>query len=168
MRENSQCKISGIKEIDGKHGSVRPDLMIVADNLELACGECGKEDCGGAGKKELMEKSLHMPKVMKDMFCRSLVKGKRAVSLARSLKVVAMNENSKFLSFVTLPNFTNLNTQTGTRLKVSVMDCPKGYVCRVRHLPEYEIPVQSSMITDGLFNVMKATLKAKVSFLTVI
>ena len=69
-----------------------------------------------------------------------------------------MNENSKFLLFVARFSFINIYTQTGTRLKVSVIDCPKSYVCRVRHFPEYEIPVQPSMITDGLFNIMKSAL----------
>lgn len=82
--------------------------MIVADNLELACGGCGKENYGGAGKKELIEISLHMLKV-------HLPKAS-VPCLLPNLKVVVMNKSSKLLSFITLLNVINFIIFKKTRV----------------------------------------------------
>ena len=85
--------------IDCQQPSVRPDLIIMKDDLDFAVGECGKDDFGGVGKKELVERGLHVPKILKDAFVRALQKAGDQVSLARSLKTVALNNNSKLIFY---------------------------------------------------------------------
>ena len=70
--------------------------MLINDGVELVVGECAKLDIGGISKKEIVEKQLHLPKVMKDVSNAALTKGKSNESLARVLKVVAVNEISTF------------------------------------------------------------------------
>ena len=94
---NSERSITGEKPVDGQQRSVRPDFLLVKDGVEIAVGECGKEDLGGIGKKELMERNLHVPKIMKDLLVRALSKGRHQVSLAQKLKIVAINQNGKYV-----------------------------------------------------------------------
>ncbi|KAI8139302.1 hypothetical protein BJV82DRAFT_672876 [Fennellomyces sp. T-0311] len=143
VRNNDNRKVSGQKPIDKQQQSIRPDFLLIRDGVEYACGECGKDDAGGIGKKEIVERGLHVPKVSKDIFNRALSRGKNSISLARKIKVVALNENS-------------------TRMEMSILDCPGGYVCRLRTTDEYEIPVSPNMITAGLFPILTLTLQAKV------
>ncbi|KAG2225877.1 hypothetical protein INT45_006573 [Circinella minor] len=142
VRVNAQRTISGAGPIESQHRSVRPDILIMKDGIEVAVGETAKLDVGGVTKKELVEKSLHLPKVMKDLYNVALAKGKNKESLARVLRIVAMN-------------------QINTRIQISILDCPKGYVSRLLRLEEDEIPLDSTLITSSLFGVIKSVLVAK-------
>ncbi|KAI9484611.1 hypothetical protein BDB00DRAFT_854261 [Zychaea mexicana] len=51
--------------------------------------------------------------------------------------------------------------ENSRRLRVSIMDSPAGYVTRLLHMNEYEIPVKAASIVTDLFNMMKTVLKAK-------
>lgn len=169
IRVNADSEMSGIKPINNQHCSVRPDMMVMKDGLEVVCGECGKEDCGGKSKKELVERNLHVPKIMKDMFRNSLSKGKDAESLARTSKIAALNENSKspasgLYNALSACELIFIDLFIGTRMRVSIMDSPHGYVTRLLHMDECEIPVDPMLITTTLFDMMKITLKVKVSF----
>ena len=84
-----------MKPVEEQASSVRPDFLVINDGLDFAVGECGKDDVAGVGKKEIVERQLHVPKVMKDIFCRALAKGNHEESLARTLRITALNENSK-------------------------------------------------------------------------
>ena len=66
------------------------------DGLDIAVGECGKDDVGGIGKERLVYKGLHVPKILKDVFVRALHKAGNQTTLARSLKTVAIDNNSKY------------------------------------------------------------------------
>ncbi|KAI7850504.1 hypothetical protein BDC45DRAFT_245774 [Circinella umbellata] len=138
----SQRTISGAGPIESQHRSVRPDILIIKDGIEVAVGETAKLDVGGVTKKELVEKNLHSPKVMKDLYNVALSKGKNKESLARVLRIVAIN-------------------QISTRIQVSILDCPKGYVSRLLRLEEDEIPLDSTLITSSLFGVIRSMLVAK-------
>ncbi|KAI9276752.1 hypothetical protein BDA99DRAFT_554707 [Phascolomyces articulosus] len=143
IRVNNNRAITGLNSIKDKQSSVRPDFLLINNNLDIAVGECGKEDVGGIGKKEIVEKHLHTPKIMKDILVRILAKGCGASSLARAIKVTAINENN-------------------TRLQVSVLDSPGGYVCRLLNTNNYEIPTIPHLIPAQLFPIMKLILKTKV------
>ena len=49
------------------------------------------------------------------------------------------------------------------RMRVSVMDNPAGYVCRIRSTPYYEISTIPSMLPCGLIPILQLTLKSKVN-----
>ncbi|KAG2218179.1 hypothetical protein INT45_003605 [Circinella minor] len=141
VRVNKNRCITGEKSIDQQQRSVRPDFLLIKGGVEFAVGECGKEDLGGVGKKEIVERGLHVPKIMKDLFVRALSKGRTKISFAEKLKIVVINEN-------------------GNRLQVCVLDSPKGYVCRLFESNEYEIPTSASLSCARLFP-MKIVLKTK-------
>ena len=46
---------------------------------------------------------------------------------------------------------------------MSVLDCPKGIVCRVRTSQEYEIPRDAASFSAGVIPILKLVLKAKVN-----
>ncbi|KAI7848094.1 hypothetical protein BDC45DRAFT_575174 [Circinella umbellata] len=142
VRVNKNRSITGEKSIDQQQRSVRPDFLLIKGGVEFAVGECGKEDLGGVGKKEIVERGLHVPKIMKDLFVRALSKGRNKISFAEKLKIVAINEN-------------------GNRLQVCVLDSPKGYACRLFESNEYELPTSASLICAQLFPMMKMVLRAK-------
>ena len=80
VRVNAERSIRGEKPVDEQQRSVRPDFLLIKDGVEIAVGECGKEDLGGIGKKEIVERNLHVPKIMKDLFIRALRKGRNHIS----------------------------------------------------------------------------------------
>ncbi|KAG2213717.1 hypothetical protein INT45_013804, partial [Circinella minor] len=81
--------------------------------------------------------------VMKEGFDFAiLIKFNHNESLLRALKVGALNQNS-------------------TRIQGAVLDCPKGYVCRLINTSEYKIPESADMISTQLFPIMKMTLQIK-------
>ena len=95
MRINSERKITGLKPIEDQQPSMRPDFLLMKDGFDFEVGECGKENFGGVSKKEITERQLHVPKVMKDMLRRTLIKSNHDESRLRKLKVGALNQNSK-------------------------------------------------------------------------
>ncbi|ORY90329.1 hypothetical protein BCR43DRAFT_527999 [Syncephalastrum racemosum] len=68
VRKNEARAVSGVRPIEVQKSSVRPDMLVVKNDIEFTVGECGKDDIGGVGKKETVEWQLHLPKIMKDMF----------------------------------------------------------------------------------------------------
>ncbi|KAI9470437.1 hypothetical protein BDB00DRAFT_880123 [Zychaea mexicana] len=131
LRVNSDRKVSGKKPLEEQTSSIRPDFLVINDGLDFAVSECGKDDVGGISKKEIVERQLHVPKVMKDILHRALTKGNHAESLAR------------------------------TRVQAQVLDCPKGYICRLMSSNEYQLPQKADMISAQLFPLMKLTLQVK-------
>ncbi|KAG2224152.1 hypothetical protein INT45_000167 [Circinella minor] len=141
-RVNESRIIDGIEAIKDQNKSVRPDLVLVKNNVEFGTGECGKDDVAGVGKKELVETQLHGPKIMKDMFVRAARIAGDNEDFIRGFKVVSFN-------------------QTCMRMTTSVLDCPKGIVCRVRTSQEYEIPKDAASFA-GIIPILKLALKAKI------
>ncbi|KAI7854595.1 hypothetical protein BDC45DRAFT_535177 [Circinella umbellata] len=101
IRVNADREVSGTKPIDDQHRSVRPDMVVMNDRLEVVCCECRREDCGGG---ELVERNLHVPKILKNMFRLSLLKAKIKNLLLAHQKIATLNENS-------------------TRMRATIMDC---------------------------------------------
>ena len=95
LRINSERKITGLKSIEEQQPSVRPDFLVMKNGFDFAVGECGKDDLGGISKKEITERQLHVPKIMKDILRRTLITFNHDESLLRNLKVSALNQNSK-------------------------------------------------------------------------
>ena len=48
------------------------------------------------------------------------------------------------------------------QMRVSILDCPVGYVYRLRTTPTYDIATRPSMMSAGLLPILKLTWKAKV------
>ncbi|KAL1930787.1 hypothetical protein VTP01DRAFT_10949 [Rhizomucor pusillus] len=122
VRINAKRAISGARPIEEQQRSVRPDMLVMKDGLDFAV--------------------TPPPKILKDMLNRALSKGKNAISLARALRVVALNHNS-------------------TLMQVLMLDCRGGYVCRLLNTDEYEIPRSPALIIAELFPIMKLKLKTK-------
>ncbi|KAI9492364.1 hypothetical protein BDB00DRAFT_873449 [Zychaea mexicana] len=47
------------------------------------------------------------------------------------------------------------------RMKLSVMDCPDGYVCRVQETEEYKIPISVECLAAQIIPMLTLTLQAK-------
>lgn len=62
VRVNAERAISGARPIEEQQRSVRPDMLVMKDGLDFAVSECSKDDVGGIGKKEIVERQLHLPK----------------------------------------------------------------------------------------------------------
>lgn len=94
IRTNAERSSFGVGPIDDQQRSVRPDTLVIKDGIYFALSECG-EDLGGIGKKEIVERKLHTPKILKDLFKHALREGGQQEALARVLKVVAWTQNGK-------------------------------------------------------------------------
>ena len=94
-RLNNDRRVDGKKPIADQIRSARPDLLLSKNDIELGLGECGKNDFGGIGKKEIMETQLHGPKLMKDVFLRAVDKTNKDPNLIRKLQVVCFNQTCK-------------------------------------------------------------------------
>lgn len=78
---HAQRSISDASPIEVQHRSVRPDIVLMKNGIEVAVGETEKFDVGSITKKELVEKNFHLSKVMKDLYDVALAKGKNKESL---------------------------------------------------------------------------------------
>ncbi|KAI8144671.1 hypothetical protein BJV82DRAFT_667235 [Fennellomyces sp. T-0311] len=142
LRLYGERSISGSASVSGKKASIRPDLLLVHDNIEYGCAEVGKNLLLVPDKKEIVESKLHSPKIMKDVLNAEIARARSDVSTARKLKVICFN-------------------QTGLTMSVSVMDTPAGYVSRILETDKYTVPVQPEYIVSELFPILKLVLKAK-------
>ena len=48
-------------------------------------------------------------------------------------------------------------------MKVSILDCPNGYVCRIMQSQEFSIPLTAQLIPAQIIPMIELTLQAKVS-----
>ncbi|KAI7858896.1 hypothetical protein BDC45DRAFT_531431 [Circinella umbellata] len=135
--DNKKQAVTG-SAIPSKLPSIRPDLILFKDGFEFGAGECGKTE---EGKNEVVETGLHCPKIMKSMFLYSGSKCNDDIDVYRALRIVCF-------------------CQFGLQMKVSVLDNPSGYVCRLRSTAYYKISTEPSKIPSGLLQIMKLTLKA--------
>ncbi|KAI9492362.1 hypothetical protein BDB00DRAFT_765640 [Zychaea mexicana] len=142
-RINANCSITGTDKIDNKKSASRPDLLLIKDGLEYGCSEVGKSEDVVANKKEVVETYLHSPKTMKDLFNRISQEVNHDLQITRKLKIVCFHN-------------------TGRRMKLSVMDCPDGYVCRVQETEEYKIPMSVECLAAQIIPMLTLTLQAKV------
>ncbi|KAI8139545.1 hypothetical protein BJV82DRAFT_246503 [Fennellomyces sp. T-0311] len=142
VRQNMNRGVTGSGSLDAEQLSVGPDLIFFRNDVEYGVGEVGKEEVVGVSQKELIGTQLHCPKVLKDMLNMMAKKCNNKESIIRSLRAVAYN-------------------QTCLRMSVLVLDCPGGYVCRVRTTKEYEVSPCASLMRNGVFPILKLALKSK-------
>ncbi|KAI9024354.1 hypothetical protein CLU79DRAFT_102917 [Phycomyces nitens] len=142
VRVNGNRRVTGIESLVPKSFSTKPDLILYREDIEYGCSEVGKNDDGGVGEKEIVESALKCPKTMKDMLLRAASKIGNATNKTRQLQIVGFH-------------------QTSLRMHLSVLDCPNGYVCRLRRSTEYTMPLQPSLIPSQLIPILKLTCKAK-------
>ncbi|KAI8149365.1 hypothetical protein BJV82DRAFT_662669 [Fennellomyces sp. T-0311] len=102
----------------------------------------GKHDCIASSTKEIIESQLLTPKTMKDMFNMAVENANNNSAVTHALKIVAFNH-------------------TGLKMKMSIMNCPRGYVCRLVKALEYEIPKNPGIGFRDLLAILQMTLKAK-------
>ncbi|KAI7856070.1 hypothetical protein BDC45DRAFT_533956 [Circinella umbellata] len=141
-RVNNERCVDGLMPISEQAKSVRPDLVLYKEDVEYGLGEAGKHDLSGIGKKEIVETQLHSPKLLKDMFLRAAAKVGNDEGFVRKFKTVCFN-------------------QTCFRMSISVLDCPKGIVCRMNTTEEYQIPKSVLLFSSGIIPIIKLTLQAK-------
>ena len=48
-------------------------------------------------------------------------------------------------------------------MKVSILDCPNGYVCRIMQSQEFSIPLTAQLIPAQVIPMIELTLQTKVS-----
>ncbi|KAL0086166.1 hypothetical protein F4703DRAFT_1578780 [Phycomyces blakesleeanus] len=142
VRMNEKRRVTGRDPLVPKSFSTKPDLVLYKEDVEYGCSEVGKNDDGGVGEKEIVETALKCPKTMKDMLLRAASKVGNATNKTRQLQIVGFH-------------------QTSLRMHLSVLDCPEGYICRLRRSTEYTVPLQPSLIPSQLIPILKLTCKAK-------
>ncbi|KAI8141677.1 hypothetical protein BJV82DRAFT_172552 [Fennellomyces sp. T-0311] len=145
IRMNDGRSVTGDSEVAKKKASIRPDLLLIHKDLEYGCSEVGKTNDHVPTRKEVVETELLCPKTMKDIFDRAARTVDFDCDMVRRLRVVCFHE-------------------TNRRMKVSVMDCPRGYVCRVMQSDEYEIPSSARLIPSQLLPMLELTLQTKVNY----
>ncbi|CEP08548.1 hypothetical protein [Parasitella parasitica] len=91
----------------------RSDIIISTTNgLEFGCGEASLSD-DDFDTKNIVDLGLKTPKIMHDMFVQLSVAVQNRPEEVKNLQVIGL----VFSRF---------------KLRMLVMDCPKGYVCRLR------------------------------------
>ncbi|KAI7847191.1 hypothetical protein BDC45DRAFT_576118 [Circinella umbellata] len=104
VRVNSERRITGLEPIEEQQSSVRPDFLVMKEGFDFAVGECGKEDLGRISKKEIIERQLHVPKIMKNILHQILIKFNHDAYILRgTLKVGALQESG--VLYLTAPEY---------------------------------------------------------------
>ena len=95
LRVNEERKVTGTDEIDNKKKSIRPDLLLVKDDVEYGCSEVGRSDNVIPTKKEIIETALHCPKTMKDILNRVASLVDYDEKIIQKLQFVCFHQTSK-------------------------------------------------------------------------
>ena len=147
--------------------NIRPDLVLFRDGVEYGTAECGKGGDGCIGKKEIIETTLRCPKIMKSMLLHVGSKCDNDENVYRSMRIICFGQFGKVFCYNAIIGeiinflFLFLFWLSDLRMAVSIMDNPRGSVCRVRSTPKYEISKQPSNMLVGLFPILKLALKPK-------
>ncbi|KAG2226969.1 hypothetical protein INT45_006376 [Circinella minor] len=144
--DNQERAITGLTAVGAKICSIRPDLVLFKNGVEYGVAECGKTDgdVEGISKKEIVETSLHCPKITKSMFHHASSRCDNDKKIMWALRIIC---------------YCNFDF----RMKVLIMDNPEGYVCRIRSTQNYEISTVSSMLSCELIPILQLTLKSKLT-----
>ncbi|KAI8137289.1 hypothetical protein BJV82DRAFT_358550 [Fennellomyces sp. T-0311] len=164
LRVNKDRSITGTNNIDGKISVARPDLLLIKDGFEYGCSEVSKSMDLVPTKKEIVETGLHNPKTMKDLFDRMTNEAEHDLEFARKLQIVCFNNTGKKppLCIHLKYSFTKPKLPIiGCRMKLCVMDCPGGYVCRVQETDEYKISTKIQSLVSEVIPMLILTLQAK-------
>jgi hypothetical protein len=140
-RRNSERTLEGSMDLKRKQMGHRADFLVRKMKIEYACGEASKEYAGENGTKWMLERSMKLPKMLKDQF----------LQLAK-----LCNNDEKMIRRISTIGLLHYGLHTS----MLVMDCPAGYVCRVLATPTFQIP--SDVVNfPSLLSVIKMTWKAK-------
>lgn len=93
--DNEKRAVTGMAAISAKTPSIRPDLVLFKNGVEYGVAECGKGGDEEIGKKEIVETSLHCPKVMKSMLLHAVSKCDNDEEVTRALQVVGFSQFGK-------------------------------------------------------------------------
>ena len=93
-RLNTNRVISG-QGLESWLAAWKPDLLLIKDEIEYGCSEHAGYDEAGAGKKEIFEKWLKVPKLLKDMFCRASRKVDNDETYIRKLRIAGFTHNRR-------------------------------------------------------------------------
>ncbi|KAK4509265.1 uncharacterized protein ATC70_007615 [Mucor velutinosus] len=129
-----------ISDLSRQHGGRKMDYLFKTRDAgtEVGCGECGLI-AGVNTTKELQDCGFKMPKVMKDMMFR-LVLESPGVMNKLCISGVYIGQNV---------------------LKLSILDCPAGYVTRYDAFNPVDYPMTESKIRRQLAAVLKMILSAR-------
>ena len=93
-RLNANRSISGTG-MDAWLAAWKLDLLLLKQEVEYGGSEHGGFEAAGAGKKEIFEKWLKLPKLMKDMFYRVARKVDSEEDYLRELRIAGFSHNRK-------------------------------------------------------------------------
>ena len=143
MRINSNRIVNGKTTNETKKSASRPDLVLIKNGTEYGSSEVGKGEDAVTAKKELVETQLHGPKLMKDIFLRAAKEADNNISVTRALRTISFYRTGKETGPI---REKWLTVKLGRRMRLSLLDCPAGFVWRVMNTEEYEIPLDSKLI----------------------
>ncbi|KAI8376899.1 hypothetical protein BD560DRAFT_445418 [Blakeslea trispora] len=121
--------------------ATKPDLILTKDAIEFGSGENGRYTGSACNNKEENEKKIKNPKTMKNMMNMLVKKIKHKKHLVNELQVIG---------------FCHYHLKA----KLSIMDVPAGYVCRLRHFEELTVPQDQEMFCS-LFPLLSLALIGK-------
>ncbi|PKK57126.1 hypothetical protein RhiirC2_764088 [Rhizophagus irregularis] len=136
-RKNIIRTINDRKKIGRKGDGV---FRLRGDRLEFGAIEAGRKWEGQSGTKYLND-SLKLNKMMKDMIAQLTTICNRREDLVRKLEVIGILHGAN-------------------RIQLITMDCPKGYISRVKHRKFYEVSGRLTK-SNPLALVLKEILCAK-------
>ncbi|CAB4494746.1 unnamed protein product [Rhizophagus irregularis] len=136
-RKNIIRTINDRKKIGRKGDGV---FRLRGDRLEFGAIEAGRKWEGQSGTKYLND-SLKLNKMMKDMIAQLTTICDRREDLVRKLEVIGILHGAN-------------------RIQLITMDCPKGYISRVKHRKFYEVSGRLTK-SNPLALVLKEILCAK-------
>lgn len=142
--------------------------MIICDDtgIELGCGEAGlKEE--EFETKVMVESNLKAPKIMHDMFVRlsNLLDNKREE--VQKLQVVGLVFSSELKKNDTTIGRANIHhISLEFKVRMLLMDCPNGYVCRLKGSTPVEFRGKEEFLGSDFRQVYKMIYVAKVKSLS--
>ena len=99
--DNRERSVTGKTGIAARSSSIRPDLVLYKNGIEYGVAECGKgDDKEATGKKEIVETSLHCPKIMKSMFLHTASKCDNDKDVTRALRIIGFTHFGKLSGYL--------------------------------------------------------------------
>ncbi|KAG2224434.1 hypothetical protein INT45_002973 [Circinella minor] len=134
---NGKRVISSIDPVEKVKMGVRVDTIYKGSDMEIGCLEIGHHD---DPTKELTDSRLKLPTVMKEMFLDIF---KYASELVHKIHIIAYNINGK-------------------NIQLLDMDCPFGYVLRIRRTRELPYPLSSSNFPKRIASMLELAMMGKI------
>ncbi|KAG2227216.1 hypothetical protein INT45_008460 [Circinella minor] len=155
LRTNEGRKVTGTNEIANKKKSSRPDLLLLKNDIEFGCSELGKSEDVVSTRKEIIENELHCPKTLKNILNRVAGLVDYNEEIIRKLRFVCFHQTSLGYKLI----FCGVIIDR--RMKLSFIDCPRGYICRIMETNEYEVPSQAKFFSAQILPLTKLDVVAE-------